>query len=102
MRELKVAQLEDSLAGVFSDIETHAQNCKFADCAHGDEPGCAVQKAVQDGIIDQRRLVNFHKLIQEEVRNTASLAENRNRDRQFGKAVKESVNLKRERGLRQE
>jgi ribosome biogenesis GTPase len=102
MRELKVAQLEESLASVFSDIEKLAQHCKFTDCAHMDEPGCVVQQAIENGEMDERRLTNFQNLQREEARNTASLAENRNRDRQFGKAIRQSIDLKRQRGTRQD
>jgi ribosome biogenesis GTPase len=97
MRELKVAELDTALAEVFSDIEKLAQQCRFRDCEHNDEPGCAVLVAIESGDIDERRLSNYRKLIVEESRNTASIAEQRQRDRQFGKTIKAHLELKRER-----
>lgn len=47
----------------FNDIEELAQNCKFRDCTHMKEPGCAVKKALENGTIDQRRLDNYSKLL---------------------------------------
>ena len=94
MRELKVAELDTALAEVFSDIETFAKQCRFRDCDHNDEPGCAVRGAVDSGKIDERRLGNYKKLVLEESRNTASIAEQRHRDRQFGKTIKAHLELK--------
>jgi len=95
IREIKIAQLETSLDSVFEDIDTLAKQCKYSDCAHDKEPGCAVRKAVNDGEIDQRRLNNYHKLVKEESRNTASLADQRNRGRQLSKTIKQHMELKR-------
>lgn len=100
MRELKVAQLESSLDEVFSEIATLAAQCKFADCAHVDEPGCAVLLAIADGTLDARRLSNFQKLLREDARNSASLAEQRSVDRKFGKLVRQHLNLKQQLGKR--
>lgn len=95
MRELKLAQLDNSLADVFADIETFAKQCRFNDCNHDEEPGCRVREAVSSGDIDERRFINYQKLLREEARNTSSLAELRHRDRQFGKTIKQHVELKR-------
>ncbi len=94
MRELKVAQLDDALDTVFHEIDTLAQQCRFADCCHGDEPGCAVQKAIDAGALDQRRLQNYLKLQREEARNNQSLAQRRQQDRDFGKMVRQHVQHK--------
>ena len=95
MREVKVAQLESALTEVFDDIEKLSQQCRFADCQHHEEPGCAVQRAIEAGILDKRRLLNFNKLLREESRHSASLAEQRQRDRQFSKSVKQHIKGKR-------
>jgi len=65
MRELQVWADEDSLADTFTDIEALAQQCRFRDCQHQDEPGCAVQQALEDGTLDQRRFFNYQKLQKE-------------------------------------
>ena len=98
MRELKVAQLDTALAEVFEDVETFASRCKFADCAHDGEPGCAVLQAVREGSLDERRLRNYQKLVREESRHSVSLAEQRRRDRRFSKTVREITKLKRRLG----
>jgi len=95
MRELKLAQLDTSLADVFADIETLAKQCRFSDCNHDKEPDCRVREAVSSGGLDERRLINYQKLVREEARNTSSLAEQRHRDRQFGKTIKQHLELKR-------
>ncbi|WP_448213822.1 ribosome small subunit-dependent GTPase A [Colwellia sp. MEBiC06753] len=88
MRELKVADVEHSLTTVFDDIEQLAKHCRFADCHHQNEPGCAVLKEVADGNLAQRRLDNYHKLLRENAHATATLAEKRAQGRDFAKMVK--------------
>lgn len=55
--------------------------CRFSDCRHEDEPGCAVQAAIASGEIDEARLRRWQKLQREEAFNSASLAERRERER---------------------
>jgi ribosome biogenesis GTPase len=65
MRELG---LWDSNAGIrdsFNDIAALAAKCRFSDCSHQSEPGCAVKQAVEEGTLDEERFDNFHKLISE-------------------------------------
>ena len=100
IRELKVAQLDSSLTDAFLDIDTLGAQCKYNDCAHNDEPGCAVRQAIGDGEIDERRLSNYRKLVDEEARNTASLTEQRQRSRQFTRTIKQHVGLKRKFGVK--
>lgn len=95
MRELKVAELGDALEDVFNDIGALSSECRFSDCAHGDEPGCAVRAAIEAGQLDERRLVNYHKLQREDARHNTTIAEKRKKDRAFGRIVREAVNLKR-------
>jgi len=63
MRELGLESAD--LAQAFSDIEQLALNCKFKDCAHVSEPGCAVLKAVEEDRLDADRLTNYRKLLKE-------------------------------------
>jgi len=62
MRELRVWVLEDGLANAFPDIEELAQGCRFRDCRHDGEPGCAVAAAVESGQLGPERLDSFRKL----------------------------------------
>lgn len=88
MRELKIAEVDAGLSAVFDDIEAIAAGCRFADCRHESEPGCAVREAVENGKLEARRLQNYHKLLRENARNSASLAEKRSQGRAFARYVK--------------
>lgn len=89
MRELQLANSESGIEETFSDITALAQQCKFSDCAHqstlSDKAGCAVQAAIKDGTLDERRFVSFEKLQREDALNSATLAEKREKDRQLGR-----------------
>jgi ribosome biogenesis GTPase len=61
MRELKPTG-EEVVAESFADIEVLAAQCKFSDCKHLKEPGCAVRAAVEAGTLDAQRVANFLKL----------------------------------------
>lgn len=91
MRELQLADAEAGIAEVFADLHTLAGRCRFSDCRHDTEPGCAVRAAVDAGTIDAARLERWRKLAREEAFNSASLAERRARDRIFGKMVRKIV-----------
>lgn len=94
MRELRVAELNQSIGAVFEDILLLATQCRFADCRHEAEPGCAVLRAIQENEIDARRLVNYRKLMRENALATATLAEKRSQGREFAKMVKEGKRVK--------
>ncbi|MCA1692952.1 MAG: ribosome small subunit-dependent GTPase A, partial [Actinobacteria bacterium] len=65
LRSLSVWDADTEAAPGFPDIEELAAGCRFRDCSHEGEPGCAVDAAVRDGTLDARRLVNFLKLRRE-------------------------------------
>src|SRR5690606_38017136 len=62
MRELKPTGEEDLAEGGFADIEELAERCRFRDCRHAPEPGCAVRAAAEAGDLDPQRLANYLKL----------------------------------------
>lgn len=62
LRELQLWASEDSLAGAFAEVEEIARQCRFGDCSHTGEPGCAVAEALQRGEIDAQRWQSFLKL----------------------------------------
>ena len=62
MRELKLTGEEALDAGQFADIDALAQECRFGDCSHQSEPGCAVRAALEDGRLDPERWANYQKL----------------------------------------
>ncbi|WP_033931112.1 ribosome small subunit-dependent GTPase A [Vibrio cholerae] len=94
MRELQLTYCNEGLRLTFTDIHELSKNCRFKDCQHVAEPGCAVLQAIEDGSLDYRRLTNFHKLKAEQIRNAASLQERRAQDRQFSKMVQSGKSLK--------
>lgn len=96
MREIQMVDSKEGIAITFADIETLAQQCKFGDCQHQTEPGCAVQQAIDTEELDQRRLNNYLKLLREEAHNSATLSERRSIDKAFGKTIKRVVSEKQE------
>ena len=88
MRELQLVDVGDALDEVFTDIAQLADQCRFADCTHEAEPGCAVQSAIAAGDFDPDRLRRYRKLLAEDRRNTETLAERRARDKSLGKMYK--------------
>lgn len=65
MRELGLIDADDGLSAAFEDIEALAERCRFRDCGHTNEPGCAVREALHDGALDPGRWKNFQKLRRE-------------------------------------
>lgn len=88
MRELSLAEAGEGLAAVFADVLAQAAACRFADCSHGGEPGCAVAAAIAAGELDPARLQRWRKLAAEEAWNSENLAQRRARERAFGKLAK--------------
>lgn len=89
MRELQLADAASGIDDVFADIQALASQCRFGDCQHQTEPGCAVLRALDNGQIDEARLGRWRKLVAEEAFNSASLAERRTKDKAFGKMVRQ-------------
>lgn len=65
MRELQLWESSDGLTETFSDIDELAGNCRFRDCRHNDEPGCAVLSAIKEGAMASERLTSYNKLQRE-------------------------------------
>lgn len=65
MREIQIWAGDESLQETFADIETLAQECRFRDCQHHQEPGCAVQQALAEELLDYSRFLSYQKLQKE-------------------------------------
>ncbi|MFC4170250.1 ribosome small subunit-dependent GTPase A [Teichococcus aestuarii] len=65
IREVGLVDADEGLSTVFDDIEQLARNCRFRDCGHSSEPGCAVRGALEEGRLDAGRWAHFQKLSQE-------------------------------------
>ena len=94
MRELQLTDAAAGIADLFDDVAALAASCRFADCRHETEPGCAILSAVTEGRLDPARLARWRKLQAEDAFNSASLAERRERDRAFGKLVRNALKAK--------
>lgn len=88
MRELGTIGQSVGIESTFADVESLAPQCRFADCTHVHERGCAVIAAVESGEIDEKRYQNYLKLRRESEYYERSYSEKRKRDKQFGKFVK--------------
>ena len=87
MREFGVWDADEGLDETFAEIVELARQCRFADCSHRLEPGCAIRAAVQDGRVDEARLKSYRRLAYE-LAEQPSVAVQRDRDRRFFKAVR--------------
>lgn len=94
MRELGLADGHEGIERTFSDIAALATLCRFSDCRHVDEPGCAVLAALESGELDAAKLENYEKIRREAAHFESSAAEKRKRDRSFGKLAKRIKNEK--------
>lgn len=91
MRELQLWAGEDSLETSFADIAELAAECRFADCSHDREPGCAIKAALASGALDRGRWESYRKLQRElralAIRQDARLqAEARKERRRFARS----------------
>jgi ribosome biogenesis GTPase len=70
MRELQMSDVTSGVAEVFEDIVATTLECRFTNCTHSDEPGCAIRAAVAAGTIEPARLARWRKLTDEDAVNT--------------------------------
>ena len=96
IRTVGLAADSDAVDAVFADLTAFASDCRFSDCGHLAEPGCAVLAAIDDGLLAQERYDGWRRLQREvaaaELR--ASPAAARARNRQFGRMAREAMALK--------
>lgn len=88
MREFGILGAEAGLGGSFADIGALASNCRYRDCRHTNEPGCAVRAALETGELDPAHYENFLKIRKESAFHEMSQLERRRKDRSFGRLVK--------------
>ncbi len=66
MRELGLWDTGAGLSATFADVEELASRCRFRDCSHGGEPGCAIEAALRDGSLPEDRWLSYGKLQREQ------------------------------------
>jgi ribosome biogenesis GTPase / thiamine phosphate phosphatase len=89
MRELQLFD-DEGIDNVFADIEALAAQCRFGDCRHAAEPGCAVQAALESGDLDPERFFNYAKMGREvaDFEERQDIYKRRKSEKTFGKMVK--------------
>ena len=100
MRELQLWETGEGISGAFADIHDLGGECRFRDCTHRMEPGCAVRAAVERGDLAAARLESFHKLAAEQAyqarqQDQRALLEHKRRERIGSKRVKTIIKDKR-------
>jgi ribosome biogenesis GTPase len=88
MRELGILSEGEGLEDSFADISALAASCRFADCSHSNEPGCAIRKAIENGELNAEHYQSYLKLKAESDFNEMSYVDKRKKDKAFGKMVK--------------
>ncbi len=88
MREFGIVGAEDGIESGYSDITALASICRYRNCSHSSEPGCAVLEAVHAGGISREHFENFLKLREESEFHQMSYAEKRGKNREFGRYIK--------------
>ena len=66
MRKLLVSEVEQGLKNTFEDFEALTAQCRFSDCKHGSEPGCAIKAALIDGTLTEKRWKTYQDMLREE------------------------------------
>ena len=94
MRELGNIASDAGLDKTFGDIAELSEQCRFNDCSHINEAGCAVLHALHEGTLEQNRYNSYLKLKKESEYNEASYRERREKDRKFGKHCKSVLKQK--------
>ncbi len=87
-REVGIADAEAGIEMVFDEIGRLSKQCRYSDCTHMQEPGCAVTEAIKEGALDQDKYDNYLKLKKEANFYRMTSIEKREKDRKFGKFVK--------------
>jgi len=88
MRELGNMSIDSGIDETFSEIVDLATMCKFSNCTHTNEKGCAIQAAINDGVLSEKRFQNYLKMKNESAFNEMSYYEKRQKDKNFGKMIK--------------
>lgn len=88
MRELGITDNYEGIVTTFHDISVLADRCKFPDCRHINETGCAVIEALNKGLIDHDSYDNYQKIRKEQERFQTTIADKHRKDRIFGKILK--------------
>ena len=100
IRELQLWSSEIGISKTFEDIEELSRQCRFSDCTHNAEPGCAVKRTIEMGQLSQERVDGYKKLLREqEYLNTRkNTYEKRKKDRKLGKIYRQGKSIRKYKG----
>ena len=96
MREVGIGDSVEGVETTFEAIVLFSKNCKFSDCTHMHEEGCAVLEAIDSGEIDEGVYSNYLKLMKEQAHLETSLEDKKKRDKRFGKLMKHVIKHRKE------
>jgi len=91
IREVGIADANEGIEDTFNEIASLSKNCKYYDCTHKHEPGCAVLNAVKIKKLDENKYLNYVKLKKETEYYEMTEFEKRRKDRKFGRFVKKAL-----------
>ncbi len=94
MRELGSMSVDVGIDETFSEIQALSQSCKFGNCSHSNEKGCAILAAIKAGDLPEQRYQNYLKMKNESEFNQLSYLEKRKKDKRFGMMVKSAIKNK--------
>ncbi|WP_409229133.1 ribosome small subunit-dependent GTPase A [Gudongella sp. SC589] len=99
MRELELWSADSGMEENFQDIESTAKTCRFRDCSHNNEPGCAIRDAIRTGEISETRWNNYQKLKKEAAfartkEEKSARVQKKLQEKKFGKMLKDHKNNK--------
>lgn len=94
MRELGNMSVDTGIDETFSEILELSQSCKFSNCSHTNEKGCAILSAIEEGELSDQRYKNYIKMKSESAFNEMSYLEKRKKDKDFGKMIKATMKSK--------
>lgn len=94
MRELGSLAVDSGLKSAFHEIDQLSATCRFFDCSHTNEKGCAVLSALEEGILLRERYQNYLKMNKESIFHEMSYQEKKKKDKQFGKMIKAVMKTK--------
>ena len=98
MRELGIISMDSGLDDTFNEIAELSNQCRFKDCTHTVEKGCAILKAVEEGKISKERYNNYIKIYKESLYYEMSYYEKRQKDKKFGKFMHNYMKNKKDKG----
>lgn len=96
MRELGMMGIEAGLNDTFNEIYELSNQCRFNDCSHTIEEGCAILKALKEGVISNERYQNYIKMYKESLYNEMTYVQKRQKDKQFGKYIRSVMKHKKD------